>query len=256
MDRRREEIEARFGASASEYATSESHAGGPDLDRMLDLVAPRGHEIMLDVATGAGNTALAFASRVRRVVALDLAQGMIDKTRERFEEAGYTNGEFVVHDVETLPFEDSAFDVVTSRIAPHHFVHVDRGVREMARVLKSGGRLLIVDSMSPDDASLAAFLHEAEAMRDPTHVRSLSRAEWVALFEAAGLRVETVEIFRKRHAFEPWVARGGTTAEAMAAVRERFKHAPESAKALFEIHVAGDEVVSFTDEKVLVAGRK
>lgn len=248
---RKSQIEARFGASAEAYARSLGHRAGYDLDRLLELAAPSGTQILLDVATGAGNTALAFAPHVARVVALDLAEGMIEVTRSRFDEAGYTNGEFVVHDAEELPFADETFDLVTCRIAPHHFLDVDGATREVARVLKSGGRYLLVDSKAPDDPDVAAFLHDVEVARDPTHVRSLSRAEWTAVLEGAGLRVEHSEVVGKRHDFEDWLARGVASGPVRRAVRERMRRAPEAAREALEIALDGDRVAAFSDEKVL-----
>lgn len=256
MRPRKDDIEARFGTSAEQYAQSESHRGGPDLDRMIEIAAPSGDEHVLDVATGAGNTALAFASLVGHIVALDLAEGMIAVTRSRFAQAGYTNAEFVVHDVEDLPFADGTFDIVTCRIAPHHFLDINRATGQIARVVKRGGRYMVVDSMAPEDPGVAAFLHEAEVMRDPTHVKSLARDEWVALLQESGLSVEHVEVFRKRHDFDAWVARGGTGEEAQLEVRKRFLTAGVDEIRELAIERNGVSVGSFSDPKLLLVARK
>jgi ubiquinone/menaquinone biosynthesis C-methylase UbiE len=251
---RKAEIEARFGTSARAYAESPGHRGGPDLDRMLELAAPQGTEAMLDLATGAGNTALAFAPRVRRIVALDLADGMIAETMERFAQAGLTNAEFVVQDAERLPFSDASFDLVTCRIAPHHFLDVAASTREVFRVLRPRGRYLLEDSLAPDDEEAAVFLHDAESQRDPTHFRSLSRREWREAFRAAGFVLEHEEVFPKRHDLGEWLDRGGAPETTKQKLRFAFAHASPRVRAVLAI--GGSPAPAFTDEKILLAGRR
>ena len=112
-----------------------------------------------------------------------------------------------------LPFEDTSFDVVACRIAAHHFDDVAAAVREMARVTR---RLVVIeDTLYADEQ-----VEEAERLRDPTHVRSYSEAEWRAYLTAAGLEVERVELFAKRHPLEPWLERCGCTGEAAERVRQ------------------------------------
>ena len=253
---RKAQIEERFGSSAQAYADSAGHRGGPDLDRMLELAGLHGDEEILDVATGAGNTALAFAPLVRRVVALDLAEGMIATTRARFEDAGFGNAEFVVRDAENLPFADESFDVVTCRIALHHFLDVARSTREVFRVLRPGGTYLMEDSLGPDAEAVAAFLHDAECLRDRTHVRSYPRSEWIRILHAAGFLTDRAEVFRKRHDFEAWLERGGTPDADKDALRAAFLSAPEPVRAVLEIETEGGRVRAFTDEKILLAARR
>ncbi|MCA1833721.1 MAG: class I SAM-dependent methyltransferase [Actinomycetota bacterium] len=251
MDRK-QEIEARFGASADAYAQSPGHRGGPDLDRMVELAAPAPGDDLLDIATGAGNTALAFAPHVRRVVALDMADGMIATTRKRFGEAHLMNADFIVHDAEQLPFEDASFDIVTCRIAPHHFLDVERATHEVFRVLRAGGRYLVEDSAAPRDPTAASFLHDVESRRDATHVRSLTEPEWTALLKRAGFAVAAAEIFPKRHDLEAWLERGGIPEDLKAAIRSDFLAASPAVRRALIVQVDGAHVVSFTDEKVLL----
>ena len=154
---RKVQIESQFSRAADMYAVSEHHTGS-DLDTLIEFAEPVSGDVVLDVATGAGHVALALAPLVSSVVATDLATGMVDKARERGAEVGVLNLECRVADAERLPFDDEAFDLVTCRIAPHHFVDINAAIREAARVLRPGGRYVVVDSMSPDDPELDAFL--------------------------------------------------------------------------------------------------
>ena len=248
---RKAQIESQFSRAADMYAVSE-HRAGSDLDTLIEFAEPVGDDVVLDVATGAGHVALALAPLVSSVVATDLATGMVDKARERGAEAGVGNLECRVADAERLPFDDEAFDLVTCRIAPHHFVDIDAAVREAARVLCPGGRYVVVDSMSPDDPDLAAFLDMVERRRDPTHVRSYRRDEWMHIIDRAGLHLERVASLRKGRSFEFWLERGGVDGEDADELREMFRGASDAAREYFEIQIDGDVIKSFTDDKIVI----
>ena len=87
-------------------------------------------------------------------MASDLTPRMLAAARRFIGEQGVTNVEFVVADAEQLPFLDETFSLVTVRIAPHHYADVPRAVREMARVLRPGGRLIVIDNIAPEDDAL------------------------------------------------------------------------------------------------------
>ena len=144
------------------YAVSEHHTGS-DLDALIEYAEPASDDVVLDVATGPGHVALALAPLVASVVATDLAAGMVDKARERAAESGVLNLECRVADAERLPFDNQSFDLVTCRIAPHHFIDIDAAIGEAARVLRPGGRFVVVDSMSPDESELDAFPRHGRA---------------------------------------------------------------------------------------------
>ena len=177
------EIQQRCGAAALRYAQSEYHGAGPDLAAMLEAAALRGGEHVLDVGCGAGHTALCFAPHVAEVVALDLTDAMLEQTRALAASRGLANLRCERGDAHALPFEDASFDVVTCRVCAHHFARPGHAVREAARVLRPGGRYLLVDSVVPDDAAQDTFLNAIEWLRDPSHVRNHA----VALTEAGNL---------------------------------------------------------------------
>lgn len=233
------------------YAVSE-HRTGSDLEALIEFAEPVSDDVVLDVATGAGHVALALARLVSSVVAVDLAMGMVDKARERGAEAGVSNLECRVADAERLPFEDESFDLVTCRIAAHHFVDIDAAIAEVARVLRPGGRYVVVDSMSPEDPELDAFLDAVERRRDRTHVRSYRRDEWMQLIDRAGLVVERVSSARKSRSFEFWLERGGAQGEDADELREMFRSASAAAKEYFEIAIDGDVIESFSDDKIVI----
>src|SRR5262245_24005216 len=134
-------VQEQFGASAEAYVSSPLHAAGADLDRLLAWGVARRAQRVLDVATGGGHTALAFAGITRRVVAYDLTEPMLAAARGHVRDRGAANVSFVAGDATALPFAEAAFDVVTCRTAAHHFSDVAAFVRQIHRVLRPGGSL-------------------------------------------------------------------------------------------------------------------
>ncbi|GAC1334671.1 MAG: hypothetical protein NVSMB17_16650 [Candidatus Dormibacteria bacterium] len=184
---------ASFSARADHYVTSATHADPSRLARIVEMVAPRGTWRALDVGTGTGHTAFAFAPAVAWVTAVDLTEEMLRRAERVRKDQGYGNVELRVADVHELPFANASFDLVTCRRAAHHFSDITGALAEMGRVLRPGGRLLIDDRASPEDAEVDAILHRLDTLHDPSHVRQYRSSEWVAMLAAAGFVVREVE---------------------------------------------------------------
>ncbi len=207
-------VQERFGAFAATYATSRPHAKGNSLLRLVELVAPQPNWIALDIATGAGHVALTLAPRLAHVVASDVTLQMLGVARGLARERNVRNVSVAQMRAEALPFADATFDVVTCRIAPHHFDNVRQFVTESARVLRPGGIFGLVENISPDTAmmegdvaALAAAADEYNAfekLRDPSHVRCLTLTEWRDLVTQAGLKERHMELLDKPMVFGPW----------------------------------------------------
>lgn len=240
----------QFAASGDAYVVSTTHAGGSDLDRLIEVVAPEPEERALDIATGGGHVALALAPRMREVVASDLTPEML-ATAERFLTArGVGNARFALADAEALPFAGGAFDIVTCRIAPHHFPRPERFVAEVARVLAPGGRFGMVDSTVPV-GPLGAIYNAFERARDGSHVRSLTVAEWSEQIVGAGLRLVLVEHFTKRHDFAAWCDRARVADAERPALVALLASAGEAGRSTFGLEFADDRLVAFSDTKSL-----
>ena len=194
----------QFGANAKNYATSQVHAKGASLARMVELVEPQPQWRVLDVATAAGHTGLAFAPHVAHVTATDLTPEMVALAGERAAELGSHNVTTQLADAEALPFDDNSFDLVTCRIAPHHFPNPPSFISEVARVLVPGATFAMVDNIVPENSEVALFCDDWERRRDPSHVGCLSMAEWAQLMSNTGLAVQVSETAPKRMAFKSW----------------------------------------------------
>jgi ubiquinone/menaquinone biosynthesis C-methylase UbiE len=257
-------VQQQFGAHAAAYATSAVHAKGASLGRLVELVAPQPHWQALDVATGAGHTAAAFAPHVASVIASDITPEMLEEARKLAAARGLGNMEATVADAEALPFEAARFDLVTCRIAPHHFPDVPQFVREVQRVLKPGGTFALVDNISPDAistpgfpetdlADAAAAYNAFEKLRDPSHGRCLGLAEWNDVVAAAGLQVGHREILPKAMEFAPWAARMDADAATVARLRAMLEEATPALKAFLKPRLEDGALRFNLDEAILIA---
>jgi SAM-dependent methyltransferase len=207
---------------AQAYRESPTHREGPDLDLLVEWCEPEKGVKALDVATGGGHVARRLREEGAEVVTLDPSPGM--------------EADVVAH-AEDLPFADGSFDVVASRIAPHHFSDVRAAVAELARV---SNRLVVIE-----DTLFSSERHEeAEKLRDPTHVRNYTEDEWRELLTKAGLEVEQAECFEKTHPLEAWLARTGCEGEEA-----------ERVKQLLADRMTEDGS-AWTDTKIVIRARK
>lgn len=188
---------AGFTERAEHYVTSATHADPDRLARIVAMAEPGPRWRALDVATGTGHTAFAFAPAVAWVTATDLTEEMLKKAERVRKDRGYGNVELLVADVHALPFPDGGFDLVTCRRAAHHFSDIDRALAEMRRVLKPGGRLVVDDRASPEDDEADAILHQLDTLHDRSHVRQYRASEWRQMLERAGFLPRAVEEYQQ-----------------------------------------------------------
>jgi ubiquinone/menaquinone biosynthesis C-methylase UbiE len=255
-DAQTRQVQAQFGAVAAAYVTSAGHAGGDDLEQLLAWGRALRPRRVLDVATGAGHTALAFAGLDARITAFDVTEPMLRTARAFLAERGATDVHFVAGDVEALPFRPGTFDAVTCRIAAHHFANVGPAVRQVASTLRAGGTFLVQDILGHDDGEAHAFITEVERRRDPSHVRAYRAVEWKALLRGAGLTVMDEVVLGKDRPWVDWTTRTGMTADARAALEAFVKGAPASHRDAFAFRIDGDRIESFTDRMILLRAEK
>ena len=248
--------QARYTRFADGYITSETHAKGSDLDRLIDIAKPERRWNALDVATGGGHTALKFAPFVAHVIASDLTLRMLESARRHIvDDKGVANVSFQEADAEDLPFEANSFDLVTCRIAPHHFPDAQRFLRECARVLRPGAILILQDQLLPDDAAAAQFVDAFERLRDPSHNRAFNEAEWTAMCAAAGLAVEHSEHYIKRHQLLPWARRQGNDEVTIGQLVQMMREAPPLGWAWMDPIDWGRESATFVNRHIIIRAR-
>jgi ubiquinone/menaquinone biosynthesis C-methylase UbiE len=257
-------VQQQFGAHAAAYATSAVHAKGASLGRLVELVKPQAHWRALDIATGAGHTAAAFAPHVAHVIASDITEEMLDEARKLAAGKGFANMETAVADAEALPFPDVAFDLVTCRIAAHHFPDIPTFVSEVGRVLKPGGTFALVDNIAPDAESTPGFssaeLRDAsltynafEKIRDPSHGRCLGLAEWSEVIADTGLQILHKERLGKDMEFQPWAERLGADAATMERLRSMLTEGVPALQAFLRPRLEEGKLWFTLDEAIVIA---
>jgi ubiquinone/menaquinone biosynthesis C-methylase UbiE len=253
----KERVAAQFGKQAEQYVQSTGHAKGNDLQIVVAATKANIDMFALDVATGAGHTACALAPLVKNVQAIDISRGMLDKARGVASDKEIANINFRTMDVENMQFANARFDLVTCRIAPHHFMDIQQAVCEIARVLKVEGCFVLEDNISPANARLDAFINLVETLRDPTHVRSYTKREWSQFLQNAGLKVTFTRNYRKVQNIAEWIEISGIDAEQANLVYLAFASASDEARRHFCIEYdANNKAVSFTDNKVILRAVK
>jgi SAM-dependent methyltransferase len=258
-------VQQQFGAHSAAYATSTVHAKGASLARLVELVRPGPHWQALDIATGAGHTAAAFAPHVARVIASDVTEEMLGEARKLAAAKGFANMETASADAAALPFEDNRFDLVTCRIAPHHFPDIPMFVGEVWRVLKPGGTFALVDNIAPDAESTPGFsgtdLRDAavtynafETIRDPSHSRCLGMAEWSEIIADTGFDLAHKERLGKDMEFQPWAERLGADTATIDRLRAMLSDGAPALQAFLRPRLDSGGKLWFTlDEAILIA---
>lgn len=250
------EVRDRFGTRSSGYRKSAVHAGGEDLDRLIALVAPTAGDRALDIATGAGHVAVALARAGAQVTASDLTPGMLNETADNLS-ANNVTAELVLADALNLPFADASFDIVTARMAPHHFPNPGTFVAQVARVLRPGGRFGLEDQVAPAHLAAAATINEFEALRDPSHNRQLPVAEWESLVAAAGLVVKRAEVFDKRIEFDWWTSIQNASEDVRQAISAMLANGPAEARDWYKPEFrAGGLVERFSSPHLILLATK
>jgi ubiquinone/menaquinone biosynthesis C-methylase UbiE len=204
------QVEAWFAPRADAYVTSAVHATGDDLVQLSGLFAGKGIGRVLDLGCGGGHAGFAVAPHVGEVVSCDLLPAMLEAVRGEAARRGLSNLRTQQAAAEQLPFADAGFDAVMTRYSAHHWTDLPAGLREAARVLRPGGLGVFIDAASPGGAALDSFLQTIELLRDPSHGRDYTEAEWRGALAAAGFSVRGVTWRKLRLDFATWIARIGT----------------------------------------------
>ena len=246
-------VAAQFGATANAYLTSAVHAQGADLEQLKHALAhlkPVAHSRVLDLGCGAGHASFAAATVANEVVAYDLSAEMLAVVSAAAKDRGLANIKTQQGAAEVLPFADASFCAVVSRMSAHHWRDVPAALREIRRVLKPNGKVVLIDIVGADDPLCDTWLQSVELLRDPSHIRDYTPAEWAQMFEAAGLGAEVSPLWRIEIEFSSWVARMRTPEVAQAAIRHLWEKAPAEVRDRYRVQADG----SFALEAALVTG--
>lgn len=234
-----------FAQRAPEYAASPVHLSDHSLELMQRFAAqwtPKGCHWAADLGAGAGFAAFTVAPHCRRVVATDPTRTMLSETRLIAGQRGLANLEVCQNLAEALPFASGSLDLITCRVAAHHFSDFPGALDEVNRALKVGGVLLLADSVGPEDGGLADWMNEVELRRDFSHVKNRKASEIVSMLADRRMAVRQRESTRIRLQFNSWVARTATPRPAVESLRREFLNAVPRVRDAFEIRPAEGDV--------------
>ncbi len=256
------QVKEQFGANATAYATSKVHAKGASLLRLVELIQPQPDWQMLDIATAAGHTAVIFSSHVAHVTATDITPEMLTVAQKMADEKSITNISIELADAEALPYDDNSFDLLTCRIAAHHFPHIDQFMAHSARVLKPNGILAIVDNVVPGThlrgkkaelvRDAGKYVNAFEKLRDPSHSRCLSLNEWQNAFKTAGFINVRQEIAQKQMEFDGWADRMQVSLADKTRLRVMLTQAPQQVAEFLTPQITGDRIHFHLTEAIII----
>lgn len=255
MDNIKNKVINQFGKHAEKYVTSELHAKGTDLQTLIEWLQPKKTELVLDIATGGGHVAKALSPHVSQVFATDLTKEMLANTARHLKQV-CPNVSYIIADAESLPFLDDTFDIVTCRIAAHHFPNPQDFIKEVARVLKPKGSFLLIDNVAPKETNLAEFMNTLEALRDESHARCLSVEEWRNLFTSSHLQEIQFEHRKKTYTLPSWVERTANSQEQIARVNQYISDASDGIQKYFNVSYENGEIQSLQIDEWMVMGKK
>jgi len=245
-------VQQVFGKHAKSYITSSIHARGESLEQLVALVDPKPDWKALDIATGAGHTAFAFAPHVTHVWATDITSEMLAATEGGARQRGLDNITAEYAQADNLPYEDDSFDLVACRLAAHHFPDIPAFLGETRRVLRKGGKLAVVDNIVPPGPA-GDYINAFDKLRDNSHRRSLTMYEWRGAIQAAGMEILHHKRIFQPITFEYW---GGRHDEIMQTyLHAMLTQAPAGALASLQPHTTDDDLVFYFQEGILVAKR-
>lgn len=232
-------VDNQFGSQAGMYLTSSVHAFGQEFAEVENVVQQFDNPQVLDLGSGAGHISFYTAPFAKQVTAYDLSEDMLKVVADSAQQKGLDNITTVKGIAESLPFPDHYFDVVISRFSAHHWQDVPLALREMRRVCKPTGKVMMIDIMAPSNPLCDTFLQTIEMLRDNSHVRDYSNAQWQQMFSQAGLNVNQTQTHKLELKFDSWITRMRTPAHYVTAIRELQQHIGHEVKRYYAIQADG-----------------
>lgn len=228
-------VTEHYTPRAQNYVTSLNHSTGEDLDQIELFLHGCASADLLDLGCGGGHVSYRAAPHVRSVVACDVTPSMLEAVAHTAQERGLSNITVTEAAAEALPFADAAFSIVLCRFSAHHWPGFEAGLREARRVLKPRGKAIFIDVIAPADPVLDTHLQTFELLRDPSHVRNYTLAEWTAALARAGFSLTGITPRKLPLDFPVWIARSHTSTQHADAIRSLQIASPAAVHTHFRI---------------------
>ena len=255
--RHREVVQKQFTKTAgafSEYAVRDT----PEvLAEKVEFARPQPTDLVLDIACGPGAFALALAPKARFARGIDLTEEMVRRARALQLESRIANAAFECGDAEQLPYPDSTFDLVTCQMAFHHMPKPQSALREMVRVAKPDGRLLVIDTLSPELDAKFELHNRIESTRDPSHTESLRLTTFLRMFDECGVEILHQTMKRRQRSFNHWMLRAGLEPKhkRYQETRKMLEESISGDRASYSPQIQGDDILITHNEGYFLLAR-
>lgn len=246
-------VSKQFSPRAAAYVQSTVHAQGEDLKELAEFASANRFGRALDLGCGGGHASFALAPHVGEIVAYDLSAEMLSAVAQEAGNRGLSNLKTQQGTVEKLPFPDASFDFVVTRFSAHHWHDIRAGLREARRVAKKGAAAMFMDAVPPPNPLLDTFIQTIEMLRDPSHVRDYSVAEWTQMAREAGFEPAPATERRIHLDFATWIARMQTPPVYANAIRALQKDMSEDVAKHFAIEADGSFMLDVMSMKAVAA---
>ena len=227
----RQTVQKQFTKTADAFSKFALRDTPEVLAEKVEFAKPQSTDLALDVGCGPGAFVLALAPRVRFARGIDLTEEMIRQARAFQLERQVANVAFDGGDAEQLPYPNATFDLVSCQMSFHHMPKPELALKEMIRVAKPEGRLLVIDTLGPESDAKFGLHNKIESLRDPSHTSSLRLTTFLQLFEDCGLEILRQTMKRRPRSFNHWMLRAGLEPK-----HKRY----QEARTLLEDSIPGD----------------
>ena len=249
-------IQQEFTKQADAYAANPTIADPAWAMRLVEVVQPKATDRVLEIATGPGYVALAFATQAATVVGVDLTTAPLTIAEQNRQERRLTNVRFESADANQLPFDDEQFDIVVCRLAVHHFFDPAQVLAEMVRVCRSRGKVVVEDLVASEHQERAAYYNRWEQLRDPSHTTALSLTQLMTLYTNLGLEIVHIKMEDRTQIVEQWMKNAQTPTDVADQVRQLITaDLAEERSGLHIFHNAAGELC-FDHRMATVVGQK
>jgi ubiquinone/menaquinone biosynthesis C-methylase UbiE len=253
----KETVQKQFTKTADAFTKFAVRDSAEVVAEKVEFAKPQPHELVLDVACGPGAFVLAIAPRVSFATGIDLTPEMLRQAGQFQAEKQIANAVFARADADHLPFPDASFDLVSCQHTFHHITKPALVLMEMMRVMKTQGRLLIVDPLAPESDSKFELFNHIERLRDPSHTSCLRLTTFLNMFEEHGLEVLRQSLRRRQRSFNQWMRRAGLGPgqKRYVETRKQMEESMLGDRAAFSARVDGDDIQIVHNEGMFLARR-
>lgn len=249
-------IQKSFTAQADNFESKNMNFSKQEyLDYTIKSIGACKTDHVLEVAAGTCVCGRSIANKVTSVTCLDATPAMLEIGKKVAKKNHMTNISFVEGLAEDLPFDDNSFDIVMTRLTFHHFAEMRKPFAEMNRVLKTDGKLVIID-MEATEESLREIEDGIETLRDFSHVKNRSKEEFLSLYNEYGYEIVMSESTPIPVELSAWMQLTNTSLEDSCTIIGKMEKEIEGNGQTGFFPYKKDEKIYFNQRWLMMAGKK